>query len=310
MEKLQRYTILIVDDAKMNLMTLYRILSQDYAVLAAKNGLDALSQAEKYAPDLILLDIMMPDIDGFEVLVRLKESPNTQNIPVIIITGLDNVDGEIKGFSLGAVDYITKPFQSDIVRARVKTQIKIISQMQTIEKLSLMDPLTGIANRRCFDDRMAMEWKRAIRDQAPISFLMMDIDKFKTYNDTYGHPQGDVLLKMAAQVFTAAARRPADLAARLGGEEFGVLLPYANLENALAVAEKIRSGVENMRTPTADESVITTATISIGVVSAVPRETDLIKEFISEADACLYNAKNTGRNRIFSRAARCCGAAG
>jgi diguanylate cyclase (GGDEF)-like protein len=300
MEGMRRYTILIVDDEKMNLLALHQILSDEYIILAVKNGYDALKVAAKDVPDIILLDIVMPDINGFDVLVKLKESNITRYIPVIIITGLNSDDDEIKGFALGAVDYITKPFNGEVVRARVKRQLQIVQQMRAMEKLNLVDPLTNIPNRRCFDDRMMMEWKRAIREKKSIALLMMDIDKFKLYNDTYGHPQGDALLKTVAKIFGAVVRRPADLPARLGGEEFGVLLPDTSLEDALILAEKIRSNVEELQVPTADGKIITKTTISIGVNAFVPTNSSEAKDFIAKADEYLYNAKTLGRNRVYS----------
>jgi diguanylate cyclase (GGDEF)-like protein len=293
----EKYSVLIVDDEKSNLMLLNQILSPEYTIFTAKSGIEALSRAEHDKPDLILLDIIMPDISGFDVLAQLKEAHSTRDIPVIIITGLTGEDEEEKGLFLGAEDYITKPFKNAIVRARVNTHIQILHHMRTIEHLGLVDPLTNIANRRCFDDRMSMEWRRAIREKLPISFLMMDIDKVKTYNDTYGHPQGDVLLKAIAGIFVAAARRPSDLAARLGGEEFGVLLPNTGAENALMIAEKIRAQVEAMRVPTADKT-ITTATISIGAATCVPLDGEDPKNFLSRADENLYKAKTNGRNQV------------
>ncbi|MDR3322428.1 MAG: diguanylate cyclase [Synergistaceae bacterium] len=299
MEASWKYSILAVDDERANLAVLNRILSADYTIFTAKSGEEALDRAQKDRPDLILLDIVMPGMNGFDVLTKLKESPHTRNIPVIIVTGLSSEEDEEKGFFLGAVDYITKPFKNAIVLARVRTHIQIIHQIRTIERLGLIDPLTDIANRRSFDDRIDMEWRRSVREGKPISFLMMDLDKFKNYNDTYGHPQGDVLLKTVAKIFAAAARRPSDLAARLGGEEFGILLPDADLESALSIAEKIRSEVEATRIP-APDGAVTSATISIGAASLIPREGDLAKDFISKADVNLYNAKSTGRNRIYS----------
>jgi diguanylate cyclase (GGDEF)-like protein len=197
------------------------------------------------------------------------------------------------------VDYITKPFKNALVTARVRTHIQIIHQMRMIERLGLVDPLTDIPNRRCFDDRIGVEWRRAIREQRPVAFMMMDVDKFKAYNDTYGHPQGDTLLKTIARIFTAAARRPGDMAARLGGEEFGVLLPDTGLEGALEIAEDIRSRVQAARIPTADGK-ITTVTISIGVVSQVPSVDAALEAFIAQADGYLYTAKKTGRNQVCS----------
>jgi diguanylate cyclase (GGDEF)-like protein len=241
-----------VDDEKSNLMVLNSILSPEYTVFTAKSGEEALARAAAEKPDLILLDIIMPGIDGFETLKTLKDSDDCRKIPVIIITGLSGEGDEERGFLLGAVDYITKPFKNAIVKARVKTHIQIVRQIRTIERLGLSDPLTDIPNRRCFDDRLSIEWKRALREKLPIAFMMMDVDKFKNYNDTYGHPQGDLLLKALAKVLESAARRPADLAARLGGEEFGLLLPDATLEAAAVVAEKIRASVEALRVFTAD----------------------------------------------------------
>jgi diguanylate cyclase (GGDEF)-like protein len=294
----QKYVILAVDDEKVNLCMLNQILSSDYTVLIAKSGKEALKRVEREHPDLILLDIIMPDMSGFDVIDELKKSEHASKIPVIFITGLSADEDEEKGFSLGAVDYITKPFKNAIVRARVRTHIQVIDQIRTIERLGLIDPLTDIPNRRSFDRHLDIEWRRCVRDRRPISFLMMDLDKFKNYNDTYGHPQGDVLLKDVSKIFTRAARRPSDMAARLGGEEFGILLPDAELDSATAIAEKVRSEVESARISAEDGSITAPITISIGVVSTVPQKDDDAKEFIARADEYLYRAKDAGRNRV------------
>jgi diguanylate cyclase (GGDEF)-like protein len=293
-------SILIVDDETSNLMVLNKILSEEYMVFTAKSGEEALSRIEADPPDLILMDIVMSGIDGFEVLRRLKEAPETKNIPVMIITGLNNDADEEKGLLLGAVDYIAKPFKNAIVLARVKTHIQIVLQIRMIERLGLVDPLTDIPNRRCFNERLSIEWRRAVRDSQPISFMMMDVDKFKTYNDTYGHPQGDVLLKTIAGIFSAAVHRPGDLAARLGGEEFGILLPETDLAGALQIAEDIRSKVEAVRVPTVDGKTKTRTTISIGVASLIPTKESASEDLISKADELLYKAKESGRNKVCS----------
>ncbi|MDR3334341.1 MAG: diguanylate cyclase [Treponema sp.] len=290
--------VLIIDDEKTNLMMLNTILAQDYTIFIAKSGQEGLSRAGADKPDLILLDILMPGMDGFEVLRTLKAQEDTMSIPVIIISALDNENDEEQGFMLGAVDYIVKPFKNTIVKARIKTQIQILHQIRMIERMGMIDGLTDIANRRCFDDRIALEWWRAIRKQQPLSFMMMDVDHFKAYNDTYGHPQGDILLKTIAKIFTSAVMRPVDLAARIGGEEFGILLPETELAIALQIAEKIRSQVESTRIPTTDGKIITTITLSIGVVSLIPTKALSLEEFIARADRNLYTAKKTGRNRI------------
>ncbi|MDR3229812.1 MAG: diguanylate cyclase [Synergistaceae bacterium] len=298
-ENESKYGVLVVDDERSNLAVLDRILSSEYTVFAAKSGEEALERAERDRPDLILLDIIMPGMDGFDVLAKLKESLETKNIPVIIITELSGEEVEERGFFLGAVDYITKPFKNAIVQARVRTHIQILHQFRTIERLGLMDPLTDIPNRRSFDNHIGLEWRRCIRERRPISFLMMDLDAFKTYNDTYGHPQGDALLKAVAKIFASAARRSSDLPARLGGEEFGLLLPNTDLEGALVTAEKIRSDVENKKIPTVD-GIVTSVTLSMGVTSIVPTKSDAVSVFVAKADENLYKAKRAGKNRIAS----------
>jgi diguanylate cyclase (GGDEF)-like protein len=244
-----------------------------------------------------MLDIVMPGMDGYEVLTRLQQNPDSSDIPVIIISGLSGENDEEKGLFMGAVDYITKPLKAAIVLARVNTHIRILNQLRTIENLGLIDPLTEISNRRSFDARLDLEWRRCMREQKPISFLMLDVDRFKVYNDTYGHPQGDVLLKAIAKIFTGAARRPSDLAARIGGEEFGILLPDTSMESAMLIAERIRLAVENVRLDTTDGKE-TRTTISIGVTTAFPVSGMTTDDFVATADKNLYLAKNSGRNRV------------
>jgi diguanylate cyclase (GGDEF)-like protein len=293
-----KYRILIVDDEKINLLILYKILSPNYAIFTAKSGSEGLQRAAAERPDLILLDIIMPDMSGFDVLKTLKADPDLESIPVVIITGLDNEADEEKGLLLGAVDYISKPFKNAVILARVRTHLQILRHIRTIEHLIRTDPLTDIPNRRCFNERIAMEWKRAARDKKPVSFLMIDVDKFKKYNDVYGHPQGDVLLQRISKIFVSNARRPADLAVRLGGEEFGMLLPETPAEPAYAIAERVRLEVEAAGIPLADGGALTSATVSIGVATQVPSGKTGIEDFIARADANLYAAKKNGRNRV------------
>jgi PleD family two-component response regulator len=233
-----KYKILVVDDEQANLAAVKNILVPKYEVFTARSGEEALERARDINPDIILVDTVMPGMDGFKTLIRLKGIQEIQNIPIIIITSCSNDVDEERGFLLGAVDYISKPFKKAIVRARVETHIRIAEQIRTIARLSLIDALTNIPNRRNFDDKSTTEWRRCVREHKPISFLMMDIDNFKTYNDTYGHPQGDILLIAVAKIFSEYARRPSDIAARIGGEEFGLLLPDTPLESAMTLAEK------------------------------------------------------------------------
>ena len=296
-ETKKEFTILITDDKKMDVEMLSSILSPIYNLLIARSGMRALELAKANSPDLILLDVVMPDMTGFEVITSLKEAEETAQIPVIFITGLTDPEDEEKGLFLGAVDYITKPFVKAIVKARVNTHIKIIDQMRTIERIGLIDPLTKISNRRGFDNRFSTEWGRAIREQTPISLLIMDIDKFKTYNDTYGHQQGDVALKAFAEIASQTINRSTDFVARWGGEEFVILLPNTSIEGAAEIAENVRRNVESTDVPTED-GVITKMTVSIGANSIIPDAGALSDDFINKADQALYKAKESGRNRV------------
>ncbi|MCL2194004.1 MAG: diguanylate cyclase [Treponema sp.] len=292
-------SILVVDDEVGNLQVLAHILGMEYTIYTAKNGANAIEKAKEYMPDLILLDIIMPDMDGYQVLIELKSLETTKKIPVIFITGLSSIEDEAKGLSLNAADYISKPFSPTIVKLRVQNLIQIVNQLRTIERLSLVDQLTGIPNRRSFDERINAEWKRAIREggPAPISILVMDVDHFKTYNDTYGHQQGDLALQVVAGVFSRHLKRSVDFAARWGGEEFIGLLPGTSLDGALEIAEDIRKSVENMEIDHYNGSS-SKITVSIGVSTQKPTQSTWTDSFISMADRALYNAKAAGRNRV------------
>jgi len=292
-------TILIIDDEKPNLMYLNEIFSDKYSIFVAKDGPEAIIKAKEILPDLILLDILMPGMNGYEVLAELKSSEMTRDIPVIFITGLSSSEDEEKGLSLGTADYITKPFRDAIVRMRTDNQIRMINQMRAIERLSMIDPLTEIANRRNFDQRLNLEWRRAIRDKSPISIMMMDVDKFKVYNDTYGHQQGDAALQTVAAILTETLKRPADFAARWGGEEFVALLPATPVEGTLMLAERIRNNIEGTTIPYNDGTA-TSVTISIGINTLIPTQNDSVNDFVSKADSALYTAKEMGRNRVCS----------
>jgi diguanylate cyclase (GGDEF)-like protein len=291
-------TLLVVDDENVNLKVLNHILENEYVIYTAKNGISAIEKAREYKPDLILLDILMPEMDGYQTLTTIREDEEIKKIPVIFITGLDSDEDEEKGLSLDAADYITKPFSAAIVKLRVQHQIRIINQLRTIERMSLIDQLTNIPNRRCFDQHLQMEWKQAMREKNPISLLMLDIDDFKNVNDTYGHQQGDIILQMVANTFPRAFRRPIDFAARWGGEEFIALLPNTHLEGAMEIAEKIRADIEKTRTPCSGGVI--EITISIGVNSIVPVQNSSLNAFISNADKALYAAKEAGKNRVLS----------
>jgi diguanylate cyclase (GGDEF)-like protein len=293
----KKNSVLIVDDETSNLMALTHILSREYVVYAAKNGPDALETAKEHVPDVILLDILMPEMDGYEVIAALKASDDTRTIPVIFITGLDSAMEEAKGLTLGAADYIAKPFSDAIVKLRVHNQMTMLKHIRTIEDLSMIDPLTGIPNRRSFDERMLMEWGRGIRMASPLSVLLLDLDNFKLYNDTYGHIQGDVLLRLIARVLDHELKRSGDFFARWGGEEFVALLVDTHADGAYIVAEKMRKIVADTFSPLADGRE-TRITISIGLNSQIPVKNAPIREFLHHADIALYAAKHGGKNRV------------
>jgi diguanylate cyclase (GGDEF)-like protein len=297
--KAKENSLLIVDDENSNLKFLSHILGEDYTIFSATNGASAIEKAKEYKPDLILLDILMPGLDGYQTLSELKNTEETKKIPVIFITGLDTAKDEEKGLSLDAADYIVKPFNPTVVKLRVRNQIQIVNQMRTIECLSMIDQLTNIPNRRSFDDRLKVEWKHAIREHEPISMMISDLDRFKAVNDTYGHQQGDVVLQKIAELFSKILKRPSDFAARWGGEEFVVLMPNTSLEGALDVAEKLRREVEETLISNANGPDIK-ITISIGVTSILPAADSSMDAFFSKADKALYTAKEAGRNKVCS----------
>ncbi|MDR3000750.1 MAG: diguanylate cyclase [Fibromonadaceae bacterium] len=294
----KEHSVLIVDDEGSNIMALTHILGSEYVIYAASNGTQAIKAVGKHLPDVILLDIIMPDMDGYDVISELKISDVTRNIPVIFITGLSNVGDEEKGLALGAADYIAKPFSPAIVKLRVKNQIKMLEQFRVIERLGLTDQLTGLPNRRSFDNQLNQEWGRALREQSYLSILVIDADSFKNYNDSFGHQQGDVALKSIAQAISQTLKRSTDFVARWGGEEFIVLLPSAKSEDAFNIAERIRQSVEDMVIPCPEGMGASKITISLGLNSPECIRDTTIHKFIAGADAALYEAKAQGRNRV------------
>jgi len=292
------HKILVIEDSKLNQEVLRRILINEHEVILAQSGTEGLEMARSEHPDLILLDIVLPGMDGFEVLTELKKSDKTRTIPVIIISAMTKPDDEVKGLTLGAIDYITKPFHEIVVKTRVETHLRILKQMRVIEKFGFIDTLTNIPNRRQFDRDIIREWNRGKRDSKPFSILMIDVDHFKLYNDTHGHQQGDIALQTVASAITTSLKRATDIAARWGGEEFAVLLPETELAGALKVAEDIRNSVETAMIPGDDGVSVHNVTISIGVAPVVPGDDTNIAELIRRADEALYKAKDTGRNRV------------
>jgi len=289
--------ILIVDDSRLNLEVLSRILKDDYFLTFASSGFEALEKLEMETPDLILLDIVMPGMDGYEVLEKLKEHVINSSIPVIVITGMSRAEDEVKGLLLGAVDYITKPFHEVVVKARVDTHIKIAFQLRMIEQLSSVDTITNIFNRRQFVDILIHEWEFSVREKTPISVLMIDTDHFDDYNSTYGEKKGDIALKTIAETIKSMLHLPDYIVARWDGQKFSVLLPNTDLLGAVKVAESIRKTVETIATLTEDDA-INRLTVSIGVTFMTPGKDNKIEEIIRKADIELQKAKDSGRNKV------------
>ncbi|EHK70464.1 response regulator receiver modulated diguanylate cyclase [Pseudomonas psychrotolerans L19] len=290
--------LLIVDDQPLNIRILHELFRQDCETLMATSGAQALQLALTQQPDLILLDVMMPQLDGHEVLRRLQADPATAAIPVIFVTGQEGPDEEVTGLELGAVDFISKPINPVIVRARVRTQLTLKAQRDALRSIALVDGLTGVANRRQFDEALLRGWRQSQREGTPFSLILMDIDHFKAYNDHYGHLAGDQCLRQVAQALGQGLFRPYDLLARYGGEEFGCLLPGTDLEGATQVAERLLQQVRDQRLTHGYSSVTGYVTLSLGVATALPPTAVDPAALITAADAQLYAAKHQGRARV------------
>ncbi len=291
-------TILIVDDLPMNIKLLGDSLKSSYRVRLATSGPKALAIAGSgNPPDLILLDIVMPGMDGYEVCRQLKARRSTRNIPIIFITAKDQEKDETMGLEIGAVDYITKPFSLPIVNARIRTHLELKRHRDILENLSTLDGLTGVPNRRTFDERLSMEWRRAIRESTFLALLMVDIDHFKAFNDNYGHLAGDDCLKLVARSLAAAVKRPGDYFARYGGEEFACILPQTDLGGIGHLAESMLACIETLHIPHRYSSVADHVTISVGGACLLPTAPADVNVLIEAADRCLYEAKKEGRNR-------------
>jgi len=333
--KSDNFTILIVDDNPVNLRLAVDYLeARDFNVLVAQDGESGLQRAKYANPQIILLDVILPGTNGFEICRQLKSDAQTQNIPVIFMTALSDTEDKVKGFEVGAVDYVTKPIQQEELLARITTHLRVQALTQQLQKqnellqqqalklqaaskkaeaacgelqrLVNLDGLTEVANRRRFDQYLNGEWRLA-REKAPLCLILCDIDYFKNYNDFYGHQAGDVCLKQIAQALTQIAKRPADLVARYGGEEFAVILPNTSVEGAVQVAKLIRSAIEQLKIPHAKSHVSNVVTASLGISSQVPQSQGHVEALITAADRALYAAKKQGRNtyRLYDAVSLC-----
>ncbi|NJO81017.1 MAG: diguanylate cyclase [Cyanobacteria bacterium RM1_2_2] len=318
-------TILIVDDQIDNLLVLTSLLnSHGYGVRKARGGKIALQTVQVAPPDLILLDIRMPEISGYEVCAELKANAATQDIPIIFLSALNEIDDRMAAFAVGGADYITKPFHTAEVLARIHCQLTIQHQRRQLvarnqqlqqevqerrriedalrqanlelERLASLDSLTQIPNRRRFDEYLSVEWRLAQREQSCLSLILCDVDCFKAYNDYYGHQAGDNCLQQVAQAIHRTLQCPGDLVARYGGEEFAVVLPHTTVESAIWIAEAIRTAIISLQIVHDRSSASSHLTVSLGVWSRIPEPTQTAEMGLVAADAALYAAKAAGRN--------------
>ncbi len=317
--------ILVVDDDPFVRQLLRRVMEKEgYRVFEAANGEEGLEAYQRFNPHIVLLDALMPVMDGFTCCSKLQRLiDNEQNgdalastksiqgiarTPVLIITALDDQESVDRAFAVGATDYITKPIHLAVLRQRVRRLIQQSQLYQQLESanrelqlLASLDGLTGVANRRRFDQYLEDEWQWMYREKLPLSLILCDIDFFKKYNDTYGHQAGDACLRRVADALRFCAKRSVDLVARYGGEEFAVILPNTTAAGAYQVAEEIRAVVNNLEIPHAQSAVSEHVTLSLGVACMTPNPEPLIPPatLITAADAALYKAKAAGRNRCF-----------
>ncbi|MFT2090036.1 diguanylate cyclase [Paraglaciecola sp. 2405UD69-4] len=288
-------TILIVDDDPLIVVTATKALDSLGKVVFALNGTNALKLANEQLPDVILLDEGLPDMTGFEVCSALKANPTTASIPIIFVTSRSEDGFEEKVFDQGAADYISKPINPRVMVARASLQLNYVKALRSLEYLTLTDALTGLHNRRSFDAKFNMEFKRAKRSKLPISVLMIDIDQFKKYNDHFGHIVGDLCIQKVAQILLDAIGRPTDFIARYGGEEFVVVLPDTGIKGAQHFADRLLQDVVDSHIPHAPDSLREMVTVSIGYHSVLPNHDDKAVDLLDIADNALFEAKNNGR---------------
>lgn len=291
--------ILITDDSIFNRKLLESALKDDYRLSFVDCGEEALliaNQADQ--PDLILLDIIMPGMSGYKVCEELQKNSDTRDIPVLFLTALNEAADEELGLSMGAMDYIKKPFSMPVVKTKIKNYLALKSYQKMLKTDSYRDMLTKIANRRHFDEMFDVEIRKSKRYRKPLSMLLIDIDHFKNYNDTYGHLAGDECLKQVAATLKFTLKRSGDFVARWGGEEFACLLPDTDESGGAEVAERLRAVIFARQIPHKSSPVADVVTVSIGAVTFTDQEMQTADGLLKLADVALYEAKEKGRNRV------------
>ncbi len=286
--------VLMIDDSPDALaIAEARLVKDDIKVICTADGKSGLDAARRENPDLVLLDVDMPGMSGFDVCRELKTDSELCMIPVIFLSGSGDAEDKVKGLNLGAVDYVTKPFDAFELRARVNAALRTKHMQDLLIEYAKIDPLTGLANRRALMERLGQEWARIQRHGGALSFIMGDIDNFKQVNDAHGHAVGDEVLRGVANVLVHRRRRT-DLPVRYGGDEFAVLLPDESVQSAAALAERCREEIENIRVRAGQNDVSVTASFGVADTTNISSAEALIES----ADIALYRAKQEGRNRV------------
>lgn len=293
----EKSRVLIVDDEKSNLRLLSDLIGKDAEVMLAKSGQQALEKANKATPDVILLDVVMPDMDGFEVLQRLKSNPATRLIPVIFITGLTDVKFEEKGLALGASDYIIKPIHEQLVKARVNLHLQLVNQRRLLEKVALIDPLTDLPNRKKYEEVANLEWRAAVRHSTWFSLALFNVDHFKQFNEKLGYAAGDEALAQIATALASNLQRARDFIARFSGQEFVILLPGSDPDGARKPIEKCRSAIASLQIPAAHGSN-EHLTVSVSGISIVPGMSDSLDTLLFKVTKQINAVQQHGRNHI------------
>lgn len=297
MSSILNQTILIIDDSPEVIRFLSMLLNDQAAINFATRGEEGLALARKLQPDLILLDVALPDIDGFEVCRRLKADLDTASIPVLFVTAGSDVASEVMGLEIGAVDFIAKPLNPPIVRARIRTQLALRAQQQQLQAMVNKDGLTGIFNRRYLDVQLANEVARHRRQRLSMAVALIDVDHFKRYNDSLGHQRGDECLQAVAKALEASSRRPGETVARYGGEEFVILMPACGAPDADRYGHWVREQVAALALPHPDSPTSSRLTISVGIAAGIPDGAHDAGATLALADQALYTAKHDGRDR-------------
>lgn len=290
--------VLIVDDEPMSRMLLESILESVFTCATVESGEEAISYCEASLPDLVLLDMNMPDIDGLDVCTALKASPETKHIPVIFVTSTMDIESENACWEVGASDFVMKPVNASTLTHRIKTHLQNKLRTEFLEMMTFHDQLTGLYNRMYLTKEIPLLIKQVARDKGTVGAIMIDIDYFKLFNDTYGHLEGDICLQKVAQIVSDTVKRPKDAVIRFGGEEFLVVLPYIDHQGSKLVAHQLVEAVANARIPHG-KGIENRVSISAGF--AVWKASDLVEDdvaaLIEDADISLFEAKELGRNQ-------------